>query len=532
MNLMAQIRNDVKGSKRTLSADIELSHAPSRGREPDSDNENPVTDRSLGGETEMIDSRDLPGYAFNLSVSSTGSYGRPIVSPKKVLRRLDAQRDGHLSPNVSQMSLNSDILLEQFPDPPIQVLVTSASSAPRSPTPHANQDLPNVHLAPPAPAPSAVPPAYPSGSVRRNEDLTRFVSSSTASGTTLTAGSTASFIKHPGPKQITHIAPSDIPALPERFGRMVYDRITMKWVKATSQNGDGEAGAHEAGLNDSEDPFRDIESLREDSDAGRADSPADAAQGPSEANENRDDERSVTTDDLERSRIEEIHSDGEVVDEEEVELTSFTFDGLSMEVIPTADPTRFMNAVESDSEDEKEDQDTVTSQQSNSMVLNSYSSEVAGGAPESEPPRQTAPEAGPDDTSPNRLAQTGTTVSVTTPPAHSNANAPTPILRSAMKSSSVTPVSVMQRTPANRAVAHRRSVSFSDGKHDGPIMGVGRNTLSPSPEVFSGSEVEDENDLNLAQPSGRSLDPSARTKRIAEMLVNLEDSGGCNFKQS
>ena len=107
MSLMAQIRNDVKGSKRTLSADIELSHAPPRGREPDSDNENPVTDRSLGGETEMIDSRDLPGYAFNLSVSSTGSYGRPIVSPKKVLRRLDAQRGRVLNSSSAVTDLNS-----------------------------------------------------------------------------------------------------------------------------------------------------------------------------------------------------------------------------------------------------------------------------------------------------------------------------------------------------------------------------------------------------------------------------------------
>src|SRR6202042_3803068 len=49
------------------------------------------------------------------------------------------------------------------------------------------------------------PPIYPSNSVRlgANDDLNRFVSSSTAtSGTTLTAGSAGSFVKHAGPGHV------------------------------------------------------------------------------------------------------------------------------------------------------------------------------------------------------------------------------------------------------------------------------------------------------------------------------------------
>ncbi|CAL1713429.1 unnamed protein product [Somion occarium] len=498
-NLMAQIRNDVKGSKRLFSAETELSHVErSEHNAGMVAAEGAADDHSYSGDTEIIDDEaNENGNNLNVSVaSSTASYTRPIVSPRKVLRKISAQQnaESELSLRMSQVSLNSDGLLDQFPDPPIQVLVTSASSIPSSPVAHTNHESQanGTHLAPPA----ITPPVYPTSSLRRNDDLTRFVSSSTASGTTITAGSAASFVKHAGPKQITHIAPSDVPALPDRVGKMVYDRITMKWVKVTSQAISDEQGGTPEGSNDSEDPFRDIESLREDSSEGK----------PGSGDE---EDHSVLTAELEKSRVEDVPSDAEGIDEEEAELTSFSFDGLSVEVAPTNGSAHYGDLEESDSDDDHDllddrEEDTATSQQSDSLLLNSYSSEAA------------------DDTPPNRLAPTSSPALLSTPVpvSRSNASVPTPIIRSAMKSSSVTPLSAMKQTPIN-CVSRRRSVSFSDGRRDGPIEGIGRN--APSSEAVSGSDSELEDELDATEPSTRSLLPSARSKRIADMLEGLDD---------
>ena len=76
----------------------------------------------------------------------------------------------------------------------------------------------------------------------------------------MTVDSAASFVKHPGPKvmHMTRITPNDVAHLPDRVGKMVFDRSQMKWVRAPDASG----GTHSA--HDSEDPFRDIESLRGD----------------------------------------------------------------------------------------------------------------------------------------------------------------------------------------------------------------------------------------------------------------------------
>ncbi|QRW20345.1 Septation initiation network scaffold protein cdc11 [Rhizoctonia solani] len=86
-------------------------------------------------------------------------------------------------------------------------------------------------------------------------DMNRFVSSSSTADTkTSTARSADSYVKHPGPPipGVRQIVPSDLPAeaLPERVGRMVYDRAAMRWRQEVDEN-----------VSESEDPFRDFDSF-------------------------------------------------------------------------------------------------------------------------------------------------------------------------------------------------------------------------------------------------------------------------------
>ena len=104
----------------------------------------------------------------------------------------------------------------------------------------------------------------------------------------------------------------------------------------------------------------------------------------------------------------------------------------------------------------------------------------------------------------------------------------TPI-RSVLKSTSATPLSGLRdpsqmRTPANK-YRHRRSVSFSDGKLDGPIQGLRDREEEESTE--DGEVGPDEaayvnhEDDGAGEPS---FAPSARSKRIAALMEELEDT--------
>jgi hypothetical protein len=102
----------------------------------------------------------------------------------------------------------------------------------------------------------------------------------------------------------------------------------------------------------------------------------------------------------------------------------------------------------------------------------------------------------------------------------------TPVVRGVLKSTSNTPVSALKngtgprnhRTPANR-ISHHRSVSFSDGKREGPIRGIGKNTGAATGVM--GDEVQDD--------KGAVFVPSVRSKRIADMMEDLESRGECHY---
>ncbi|KAH9969456.1 hypothetical protein BC827DRAFT_1333024 [Russula dissimulans] len=454
-SLMAQLKQDMKGSKRIFSTDT-TDPFPS------------VADTSRPTPPSVISSRSHQTVQNQRSLLPT-------------IQRMNSPKMNFM--DTSMASSNTSRIHAHFPTPPI--LVASPPSPPPQPpdpilrpnTTTLDVDMgtngllfPAVRTA--ASAASSVVPGRP------NEDLNRFVSSSTVSGT---AGSSGSFVKHPGPAQITRIGPEDVPALPERVGRMVFDKTMMRWVKAsvmelprTSESGGGGSVEVDA---ESEDPFRDIESLREDSLAGEG---VGEQAPPSTDNSDVD----------------------EVGDQEEMELTSFSFDG------PSHNRMRTTNVSEDDTTDSDNDDEDVTD-------VSALSASLSVADP---------PEVSFDQESSDEEVHHEPTIAKTTSGPPRDVFVPTPI-RSALKSTVVSPAVLFVEpvisshlTPTSKT-GHRRSVSFSDGKREGPIRGLGRSTDADTSD----------SELLTQVPLGEStFEPSARSKRIGEILDGLESrKKGC-----
>ncbi|KAF9485890.1 L domain-like protein [Pholiota conissans] len=495
--LMEQIKGDVKRQKRIFSGESELSHATTQVEE------NANISLSVGTKNGADGKENLRQLHRRSSSSSKLNSSRSRPSPRKALKRGTEEAD--LVHNLSRISIQ-----EQRPIvnitlmPQTDVLPAPAPTAPIHD--HVQQPLQQLS--------SLAPPSYPSTSIRlaTNEDLNRFVSSSTASGTTLTAGSAPSFVKHPGPAHIRTIAPTDLPSLPDRFGDMLFDKVMMRWVKntakATSINQERSSSQVEEV---SDDPFGDIESLRDDS------RPAD----DEEEHHLRSGEAVGAP---EMSIIEEEQS--EIEDEEEMELSNFSTDASAHIVnVMTGVDTDGYEDETTDSEDANDDLHTATQAEINDIDFdsefedspsrhNSIRSvrELVGPSPlrsstqqqqRSHQPQHQHPHQGQQFLSVQTQIVTQTTTFSTPNRGNSGLASGTPVIKSALKSNSVTPTSALKtsdrryyQTPLQR-LAHRRSVSFSDGKRDGPIQGI----------TASGGAVQ-----------------STRSKRIADMLNALEDS--------
>ncbi|KAI0259785.1 hypothetical protein BC834DRAFT_832867 [Gloeopeniophorella convolvens] len=265
---------------------------------------------------------------------------------------------------------------------------------------------------------------------------------------------------------------------------MVFDKVMMRWVKvpvaATQRLAETGAGGFMTGAEadaESEDPFRDIESLREDSLTG------DGGQGGAIA--------SIDT------------GLAEVEDEDEMELTSFSFDGPQS---PLQAPNSHGDGIldgEDDTTDSDNDDDEITEITSLSASLS-----LAGA-------HEIAYE--PDSSDDDGYQDHTATVTMKSPDAPREAPAPTPI-RSALKNtaaiSAIPLVNPLDHQTPARSSGHRRSVSFSDGRREGPILGLGRDTDSDASESESKSE---------AHAGGPSFVPSIRSKRIADMLQGVDD---------
>ncbi|RDB17895.1 Septation initiation network scaffold protein cdc11 [Hypsizygus marmoreus] len=484
--LMAQIKNDMKGQKRVFSGETDASYAtthvddkldmtsPSNSPDPISIHIPPY---SPDGKDNVRDH----GQRRTFSVRSSSSRHKPSLRKSSRRTQASSGNDSHLAEEVSHLSIQARRSSSEG-----SLHLSHRSSA----QPRGNRVV-SLSSSQNPPAPSTLaPPSYPSSSIRvgANEDLNRFVSSSTASGTTLTAGSAPSFVKHAGPAHIRTIAPTDLPQLPDRLGDMLFDKVMMKWVKNTAQA----MGDHVPPEEASEDPFGDIESLRDDTRSEHSMEVEYEWQGRAEM-----------------SRIEEQPE----MDDEEVELTSFSTDQSALIVdVMTGVETMDDDGETTDSADEMEavtitevvdyDSDDAL-QQSMSMSMTSPPMEIE----QSLSPRR--PTEHPASTTPHRHHSVPT-------------SGTTPIVRSALKSHTATPTSALKdphrskyQTPLNKK-GHRRSVSFSDGRRDGPILGLGEST--------DGGDLATDGLSSLEGHSASEFVPSARSKRIAQMMDALEDS--------
>ncbi|KAG1822617.1 uncharacterized protein BJ212DRAFT_1329202 [Suillus subaureus] len=476
--LMQQIKSDIRGSKRLFSGATDIS------RLTHADDVLPI-ERSCDSAWSVSQ--------VNVGKKKANKFGSP--------RRLSSSSRSYRSPRKASRNTiieDADRTLEH------EMSNMSIEAPWQQPVTFVQQSM--VH------PPAQIPPSFPSTSTcsGSNEDLNRIVSSSTASGTITTMSSAPSFVKHAGPVQITRIAPSDVPALPQRVGRMVYDKDLMKWVRvATRAASDAEDQRDQTACTgtdgDSEDPFKDIESLKEDDSRDTHGSAHVDVGGDIPEAEGEQDE-------MEMSRIEEAEEDVELNDQEEVDLTSFSFDGPSVAAI---------RVVPSDDSEEVEASDSESDDRHGAALEGEGEDAAAVFESEDEfSPELRAP-------SPIRPASNSTAVAVTpNAPQCRSLSLIIPMPRSALKSTSVTPVSAMKdpsrdrhRTPAQR-LGHRRSVSFSDGKRDGPIRGLNPKGHGSDDDVGSHAISISEHD-----PAQGLFIPSARSRRIAEMMQNLESPG-------
>ncbi|KAG1777184.1 hypothetical protein EV702DRAFT_1179567 [Suillus placidus] len=489
--LMQQIKNDIRGSKRLFSGATDISHlthADDVSRiERSCDSVWSVSQVNVGKKK-----ANKFGSPRRLSSSS-----RSYRSPRKASRNtIIEDADRTLEHEMSNMSIEAP-----WQQPVTSVSVTANACLNNVPHIRVTSSTSQQSMAYP---PAQIPPSYPSSSTRSgsSEDLNRMVSSSTASGTITTTSSAPSFVKHAGPVQITRIAPSDVPALPQRVGRMVYDKDLMKWVRvATRVASDAEDQRDQTTCTgtdgDSEDPFKDIESLKEDDSrdthgSAHIDVGGDIPEAGGEQDE------------MEMSRIEEVEEDVELNDQEEVDLTSFSFDGPSVAAIRVVP-----------SDDSEGDEETIT-------MKAALGGEGEDAAAVFESEDEFSPEL--QVNSPIRPASNSTAVAVTpVAPQCRSLSLITPMPRSALKSTSVTPVSAMKdpsrdrhRTPAQR-LGRRRS-------RDGPIRGLNPKGHESDDDVGSFATSVSEHD-----PAQGLFIPSARSRRIAEMMQNLESPGFNNI---
>ncbi|KAG1868985.1 hypothetical protein DFJ58DRAFT_714151 [Suillus subalutaceus] len=498
--LMQQIKNDIRGSKRLFSVATDISHLT---HADDVSHIERSCDSAWSVSQVNVGKKRANKFGSPRRPSSSS---RNYRSPRKASRNtITEDADRTLEHEMSNMSIEA----------PWQQPVTSVSVTPNA----GLNNVPYIRVTPStsqqsmAHPPAQIPPSYPSSSTcsGSNEDLNRMVSSSTASGSTAsgtitTTSSAPSFVKHAGPVQITRIAPSDVPALPQRVGRMVYDKDLMKWVRvATRAASDAEDQRDQTTCTgtdgDSEDPFKDIESLKEDDSRDTHGSAHMDVGGDTP-------EAGGEQDELEMSRIEEVEEDVELNDQEEVDLTSFSFDGplvAAIRVVPSDDSEGVEEVQTSDSESDDRHGAALGDEGEDAAAIFESEDEFS--------PELRAP-------SPIRPASNSTAVAVTpNAPQCRSLSLITPMPRSALKSTSVTPVSAMKdpsrdrhRTPAQR-LGRRRS-------RDGPIRGLNPKGHGSDDDVGSHATSVSEDD-----PAQGLFIPSARSRRIAEMMQNLESPG-------
>ncbi|KIJ54584.1 hypothetical protein M422DRAFT_24524 [Sphaerobolus stellatus SS14] len=484
-DLMAQIRMDMKTGKRLFSLET------AKGS---------VEDEGENGPLHVSVTPASPGSTQHLTIPASqrsaspqqGAVPRklPGRSPRKLLLRLSAadEVDRELAMNKSV----SDTSLQDIPPVQSQTIAPFSIQSASEPI-----QAFHVNISPPTLADiQALRPPSTIGETNRVVSSGTSASVETADsamtrGTTATSAtsvitvrssssgsmvSAPSFVKHPGPVQMTRITPQDMPPLPDTVGGMRFDHVLMRWIKAmpSKENEDVEAGLT-AVSEESEDPFRDFESLR----SGDDEPTNTHMQANSFA------EAFISDDDTfgDEQHMQPIAA--QVVDTDTDD--SFDFDAESR-----------MGVVEVMTGEVSTDPETTDSE-------NDFRGEVdpvPESADEDEDATATLPKR--DTTILSNVATANISTSLGS---HRVVEPPRSVLKNA------TPA---LKTPRNLHRSHRRSVSFSDGRREGKILGLGEDE-GPSPLLPAGPILDDlpepsfVNDTPSRQPS---LGESSSSRRM------------------
>ncbi|QRV77784.1 Septation initiation network scaffold protein cdc11 [Ceratobasidium sp. AG-Ba] len=329
-------------------------------------------------------------------------------------------------------------------------------------------------------------PRHPSTSPAR-EDMNRFVSASSTVVSKSTACSAGSFVKHPGPPAsvlshsgsgVRQIGPADLPAeaLPERIGKMVYDREAMRWRQERQEHTDGNLSES------SEDPFKDFDSFRSNAGDDRSDSA-----GSAPMDEDDEQEESIRDDTL------------------HLDMTTDIAEPVGLSVVEELPESGFEH--DSDSAEEQSTIHPGPSPKSDSDVSLPQPSEPTPKAfPSSLSARSRPPELAVDTS----INEPTTTRMPLRPALKSASTTPAPSLPTSRQST------VDPATPMPGSAKNRRSVSFSDGRLTGKIRGL------VAREEEESLNQSDATNLTLT-PVTTEFSPSSRMKRIGNLLDELED---------
>lgn len=477
----------------------------------------------------------------------------PKPSPRKLLRRLSAADE--VDRELAMTKSNSDV---SFPDLPASktrnapllqqsLEANSFNDTPRSPrpspellspshTPHRSQSVQVLHMSatavsplttnlllPQAPQIDTEPVRVVSGGTTSSLEtadsvLTRGTtatsSTSVITGRTASAQSVASapsFVKHAGPVQMTRIGPEDVPSLPELVGGMRFDRQLMRWVK-TGQPKEAVQGKEDGGSagpsEDSEDPFRSFESLV----SGRVEELASVAHAQPSVEQVDEEHGFIDANEEHETRVDKLAAAVAtmVLPDDDTE-DSFDFDDDSVAAVVEVMTGVGSHDTDVDTETTDSGVDEHHSEEGSMVEIPSEKDEDEAAAIPARDPVATI-----------SLNLVPLPESYSTPSlAHRTGLAPPrSVLKNGNSSSTIkTPGSAL-RTPVNLfSSAHRRSVSFSDGRKDGKIRGLGR-------EVGDEQHVPEPDCVFPFVTSAGTTPgmPSARGDRIAAILEDLNET--------
>ncbi|KAG8875276.1 hypothetical protein FRB97_005253 [Tulasnella sp. 331] len=558
-NILAQIKKDV---------DLAMSDGPHSIVVEEQSFADSLSRSSADASKDLLrKSQSQPGHMKeeDLRLSKSGTSRSKRATPRKLLRRISAadevDKEVLFSGNNSLVESPAPASRKRSPDTrdspvkPVKPVDDISFKVP--PTIVLNSAIPLTNAMPLTsnpPATSNTPPMLPSRQpstapmtlhpnhhvLASHDDMNRFVSSSTlASGI---SGTTAgSFVKHAGPPNLRTIRPEELHGvIGAKVGGMTYSKERQMWVKLKEVEGDGEGDAGTT----SDDPFGDIESLEATPRSTRFLRSMNGGGGGGDSGETQL-ERSFVVNPVPQRPL----RDEDVIQNEEDIVTEEEGDGC-----PAPPPPQINPDLQFDSDFTAS---TNPDEQIEAIQADQHEDSVSGVSPPQQLDEVQDTSAGPIarsleelsegianislqmDMSPPRPARPTkirTSFDAATTP---NAIRTTPSSSASSSRPQIFPRSVLKQPTPQKPItprrytdpvdfSSRRSVSFSDGRKAGKIRGLAspsgetEDTVTMTEPSYS-AEVEEE-DEGTQDQGASSYIPSARTKRIGNLLEGLEGS--------